>query len=70
MDISSMTPDAIPALSTVLSTAELKNEVSFALMSQALDTVEEAGDAMIDMMRHSMELSVNPGVGANIDICV
>lgn len=70
MDISSMTPDAIPALSTVLSTAELKNEISFALMSQALDTVEEAGSAMIDMMRHSMELSVNPDVGANIDICI
>ena len=70
MDITSLSPDNIPALSTAMSAAEIRNEVGFALMSKALDTVEEVGDAMIDMMRHSMELSVNPDVGANIDICV
>jgi len=70
MDISSMSIDMIPALSTALSTAEVQNQVNVALMAKSLNSFEESGLATIEMMRKSMELSVNPGIGANIDISI
>jgi hypothetical protein len=70
MDIANMSVDVIPQLSTALSTAKLQNEVGAALLSKAMDVFEEGAAAQLDMMRRSMELSVNPGIGANIDISV
>ena len=38
------------------------------MLSKTLDTQEQAGAALLDMMRRSMEHSVNPSLGGNIDI--
>ena len=56
----------VAALSTALSYAELSNQVSVQVLSMSLDTLETTGDGM----RKMMEMSVNPSVGANIDISV
>lgn len=60
----------IPQLSTALAQIETANAVSTAVLSKALDSSEVAGAGLIQMMNHSMELSVNPSVGSNIDIFV
>lgn len=56
----------ISALSTSMSQTQLMNNVSVALLSKQLDTLENAGDSMIRMM----EQSVNPNLGSNIDVTV
>ena len=60
----------IPALSMSLSQVNLGNQISIAMLSKSLDTAEAAGAAMIDMMNKSMELSINPNIGGNIDLSV
>ena len=59
----------IPALSMALSQTRTMNAVGTAVLAKSLDTLEATGDQMVDMMT-SMELSVNPAVGANIDLYV
>lgn len=54
----------IAQLSTALSMQQTATACSFAVMSMSLDTVETLGDGMIKMM----EASVNPDLGANVDI--
>lgn len=56
----------IPGLSVAMSQANVVNDVSIAVLSKTLDTVEESGELMIQMM----EQSVNPHLGANIDVRV
>lgn len=68
--ISEMSPDMIPALSIQMASAKVNNQVGTAILAKTLDTAKAGGDAMIDMMRSSMERSVNPAVGGNIDINV
>ncbi len=70
MNISEMSPDAIPALSVMMSSAKVSNEVSTSMLKKTLDVSEQGGQALIDMMRSSMELSVNPAVGGNFDVSV
>ena len=60
----------IPALSIALANVQLQNQVSIAVLDKALQTSEVSGDSLIGMMDRSMELSVNPSLGANIDILV
>ena len=54
----------IPELSTALSSSRLLNQVGTAMLSKSLDA------GMIQMMDRSMELSVNPSVGSNIDVLI
>ncbi len=54
----------IAALSMGLSQANLMSSVNLSVLSMSMDTVEEAGDAMIKMM----EQSVTPELGQSIDI--
>lgn len=54
----------IAALSMGLSQANLMSSVNLSVLSMSMDTVEEAGDAMIKMM----EQSVTPELGQTIDI--
>lgn len=54
----------IPALSVAMSQANLINDCNIAVLAKTLDTVEESGELMIQMM----EQSVTPHLGANIDI--
>lgn len=56
----------IASLSTALSTTQLQNDVGVLMLSKQLNTVEVMSDSMIKMM----EQSVNPNLGANIDISI
>ena len=54
----------ISKLSPALSQGELITQVNIAMLRKNLDTVEELGAGMIQMM----EQSVNPELGQNINI--
>lgn len=60
----------IPELSMSLAQTQTMNNVGVALLSKSLDMMESTGTQMVDMMRSSMELSVNPAIGGNIDLSV
>lgn len=60
----------IPELSTALANSELMSGVGTAVLSKALDNTQVLGESLINMMDHSMELSVNPAVGGNIDLYI
>ena len=56
----------IASLSTAMSTQNILNDVSVAMLSKSLDTVEDMGDGMVNIM----ESSVTPYLGQNIDYYV
>lgn len=60
----------IPELSTAMANVNLQNQVGVAVLSKALDSTEQSGTSLINMMDRSMELSVNPNVGSNFDMYV
>lgn len=60
----------IPELSTALANMELSEKIGTAVLAKALDSAEITGDSLIRMMDRSMELSVNPAVGGNIDVLI
>ena len=60
----------IPQLSMELSMSNVKRDLGVAMLSMSLDTAQAQGSALTDVMRSSMELSVNPEVGGNIDLSV
>ena len=49
----------IASLSTAMSTQNILNDVSVAMLSKSLDTVEDMGDGMVKIM----ESSVTPYLG-------
>ena len=70
IDISAMDPYSISDLSVAMSAAKVQNQVAESVMAKTLDVTEQGGQALIDMMRSSMERSVNPAVGGNVDVRV
>ena len=60
----------IPELSTAMANVNLQNQVGVAVLSKAIDSTEQSGASLINMMDRSMELSVNPNVGSNFDMYV
>lgn len=60
----------IPELSTALANVQLTNQVGIAVLDQAMENSESAGESLINMMDRSMELSVNPHIGSNIDLFI
>ena len=60
----------IPELSTTLANMNLQNQVGVAVLSKALDSTEQCGTSLINMMDRYMELSVNPNIGSNFDMYV
>ncbi len=61
----------IAGLSMSLSSNKVMSQVSTAVLSKAMDTNEALGQGLVQMMdAAAMELSVNPGVGANFDMKV
>ena len=52
----------IAALSTSMAMTDVANQASIRVLSMSLDDLETAGDGL----RKMMEMSVNPGLGANI----
>lgn len=60
----------IPELSIALAHTQTLTDVGTALLSKSLDSLESTGAQMVDMMKSSMELSINPAIGANLDMYV
>lgn len=59
----------IASLAMSMSQINLMNDVGTAVLSKAMDTQEQMGGQIAQMIdRSAMELSVNPNVGSNIDI--
>ena len=56
----------IPALSIALNSIQTSNDIGIAALAKNLDVMNTEGDALTKMM----ELSVNPGIGQNIDYLV
>ena len=56
----------IAALSTSMAMTDVANQASIRVLSMSLDDLETAGDGL----RKMMEMSVNPGLRANIDVSV
>ena len=61
----------IPELSMALSMNKVQQDWGVAMLSKSLDSLSNVGDVVAEMMDTSaMELSVNPDLGANIDLRV
>ena len=60
----------IPEVSMALANVNVANQVGIAVLDKAMENSEAAGASLINMMDRSMELSVNPAVGSNIDMYV
>lgn len=60
----------IPELSTTLANIDTASKVSIAVLDKSLESSEQAGASLINMMDRSMELSVNPNIGSNFDMSV
>ena len=63
----------IAALSTAMSMQQLHLNVSDAMMSKVMDTMEMSTEAMAEMMDAAAQISGGaaiPGLGENIDILV
>lgn len=59
----------IAGVSVALSDYSTKSQVGMAVLSRIIDNTEKLGEGLVKMLDASaMEQSVNPGVGANIDI--
>jgi hypothetical protein len=56
----------IPSLSMAMSQNKVMSDVGVAMLDMSLDTYKDAGATMTKLM----EQSVNPDLGANIDISV
>lgn len=64
MDVTSLAMPDIASMSTAMAQNKVQTEVGTALLAKSLDTFEAQGASMVK----AMELSVNPGVGGNLDL--
>lgn len=62
MEIGSLADIALAQMPS--STSSVPSDISIAMLSKQLDLTQEMGADMIK----AMELSVNPGIGGNIDV--
>lgn len=61
----------IAGLSMNLAQTNLLSDVGTAVLSKSLDQAKDLGNAMAEMLdAAAMERSVNPNIGANIDVMV
>ena len=61
----------IPALSMSMAQTNLLTDVGTAMLAKSMEQADIITASMTDMLNASaMELSVNPDIGANIDISV
>ena len=60
----------IPQVSAALANVQSNDQIGVAMLSKAMESSEAEGASLINMMDRSMELSVNPYVGGNIDMLV
>jgi|GEM_PF-1230937 len=66
MAVSSPLMPDIASLSVIMSQNKVLSEFNTAMLSKSLDTFESSGADLTKMM----ELSVQPGLGANFDMSV
>lgn len=61
----------IPALSTAMSMSQVQYDFGVAMLSKSLDLTQQIGNGIVELMdSSSMENSVTPYIGGNIDISV
>ena len=60
----------IPQLSSAMSLSNVQSNVGVAMLSKNLDDAQSSGASMVSMMNQSLEQSVNPSVGSNMDLRV
>lgn len=61
----------ITGLAMSMSNIEVGNQVGTAVLSKAMDTNEALGAGLVEMIDSAaMEQSVNPHLGANIDLYI
>jgi hypothetical protein len=60
----------IPQLSSAMSLANVQSNFGVAMLGKSLDDAKNSGASMVNMMNQSLEKSVNPSVGSNIDLRV
>ncbi|MDE6852372.1 MAG: YjfB family protein [Lachnospiraceae bacterium] len=60
----------IERMSMNLSQTQLMDSVATKVLSMSLDMAEQGAAGMIEMMEESMEVSVAPGLGSNLDITI
>lgn len=61
----------IAALSMAMAQVNTQSAYGVAMLSKSLDLASSTGDQIVGMMdAAAMELSVNPHIGANVDISV
>ena len=59
----------IAALSMSMAQNSLQTDVSIAVLGKTLDTEEALGSSLVQVMdAAAMERSVNPDIGANLDV--
>ena len=58
----------IASVSMALSHISDMSQIGTAVLSRAMDANEALGEGLVQIMDSAMELSVNPNVGASIDI--
>lgn len=59
----------IAGVSMALANISTRSQVSTAVLGKAMDANEQLGEGLVQMMdAAAMELSVNPGIGANFDM--
>lgn len=58
----------IASVSMALSHISDMSQIGTAVLKRAMDTNEAMGEGLVQIMDSAMELSVNPDVGANIDL--
>ena len=61
----------IAKISTALSQIDTTSKVSVAILDKSLETSKNSGQNIVNMINTaSMERSINPDIGSNIDIFV
>ena len=61
----------IAGLSMAMATNNVQSQVSTAVLSKSMDSLEQMGQGLVEMIdAAAMERSVNPGIGANFDLRV
>ncbi|MCR4909460.1 MAG: YjfB family protein [Lachnospiraceae bacterium] len=60
----------IPQLSMPMAERNAKTDFGLKMLGKSMETNEAAAASLVKMMDRTMELSVNPGVGSQLDLSV
>lgn len=57
----------IAGMSVMMSQSKVQQQAGLAVTKMAMNVTKEKGDAVVDLITKSMEQSVQPNLGQNID---